>query len=404
MSGTLAASLAVASLAINTPTRVAAGDFGKGLAVGAGIAIIANEINKASKGKKKKTKSSKKYVAAPKATIGTFKTTKAEVRDYQMRLNRLGYDTGYPDGVVGKNTRTGVRMFQARLQQEETGTLTPEQAAELKRLTDPEGATKQATTTEQGVLASSNVTVVKPQQEEPAKEDVLIVDNAIPIPPSLQNTIATEEVSLLSAGSSASTLEVFVLDETAEIPSNASSPNKFDILEVRPGDSMEAATHALTRQGATGCQSVGDTVLCSMPSDASDQIALRAVRDSAGVSRVAAVARHLHFPVPHLEAQMASALEESYSGLLSADRHTVGAPGCADVVGHDSYSGGEIYEASVQSDMSVLGQLAAQCGSFARLTMEGPEAGQVSDVYIVLFDGANIPLTKKPASLAKIKF
>ena len=38
--------------------------------------------------------------------------SRTEIREMQRLLNRLGHGTGTPDGIMGPNTRAGLRAFQ----------------------------------------------------------------------------------------------------------------------------------------------------------------------------------------------------------------------------------------------------------------------------------------------------
>ena len=145
--------------------------------------------------------------------------------------------------------------------------------------------------------------------------------------------------------------------------------------------------------------------LCSMDGNANDKIAIRSTTDGLGTARITTIARHMKFDPPYPEAALTSMLEESYGGLVNAPGQMMGSAGCEAVVGPTSHSGERIYEASVSSAQDELTELAAGCETFARLSMDGPETGQISDLFIVLFDGARVSSkTDKPTGLAKIKF
>ncbi|WP_421718209.1 lytic murein transglycosylase [Algiphilus sp.] len=46
---------------------------------------------------------------------GLSALTRREVKEMQTLLNRLGFDVGTPDGIVGPNTRSGLRAFQRQI-------------------------------------------------------------------------------------------------------------------------------------------------------------------------------------------------------------------------------------------------------------------------------------------------
>ncbi len=130
------------------PAQAGGRDFAIGVITGAVGAAIANQAGKqraqprrAAKKKYTKKRAPKRTQtrrtaskpAAPRPTIATYVTSREEVRDFQTRLNTLGFDAGAPDGLVGKRTRGAVRAFQTSLGVEATGTLTETQVAVLKQ-------------------------------------------------------------------------------------------------------------------------------------------------------------------------------------------------------------------------------------------------------------------------------
>ena len=133
--GTVCATALLAAGFVHAPQRAAAdGDFLKGLAVGIGGALIVNEANKQ---KKRQTAPQRQAApkrakpAGPRPTIATFPTTRDQVRDYQARLNSLGFNAGAPDGLYGGKTRTAVSQFQTSIGAAATGKLTEADASTL---------------------------------------------------------------------------------------------------------------------------------------------------------------------------------------------------------------------------------------------------------------------------------
>jgi len=53
----------------------------------------------------------------------------------QMLLNKLGYDVGPPDGLMGSRTRTGITLFQQRNGLDATGDVTVPLVTKLEGLT-----------------------------------------------------------------------------------------------------------------------------------------------------------------------------------------------------------------------------------------------------------------------------
>lgn len=423
----------VVTSGVAVPQRAEAGnDLLKGLVIGAGVAAVANELNKQSRAKRKKatsnsrkktrstkrTKKRKSAPAGPRVTIASFPTTRTEVRDYQMRLNRLGFDTGQPDGLVGKKTRAGVSAFQASLGATQTGRLTEAQAKTLKELSDARlagtgttsGTGTQSLATD-GQLATSSPTIKVPGQNAGSAAQgtdargVQVATSSIPLLPTSAGMLVQKQSSLSEAGASAVTLEVFSLDDDLDLAEPAPTLTNFAVLDVRPGDRLDAAITTLSGHGARGCQTGGDVTFCSVDSSPTDQIAIRAVPDALGEMRVATIARHLQFvnPVP---AEMVTArLQEDYGPLVNAPGRTMGGEGCEVEIGAARYDGAELYEAAVRADEGMLTQMASNCQSFARLSLNGPVPGQVGDLFIVLFDGTDLARrAPQQTPLDKIKF
>jgi N-acetylmuramoyl-L-alanine amidase len=57
-----------------------------------------------------------------------------DVRELQLRLNRLGFDAGFDDGVFGPMTRTALADFQSEVGLDADGILGPQTLDQLQRL------------------------------------------------------------------------------------------------------------------------------------------------------------------------------------------------------------------------------------------------------------------------------
>ncbi len=164
--GTVCATALLATGFANTPQQsMADNDFLKGLAVGIGGALIVNESKKA---KKKQAAPRPKAVkkaapAGPRPTIATFPTTRDQVRDYQARLNSLGFNAGAPDGLYGGKTRTAVSQFQASIGAAPTGKLTEADASMLFQQSNQFAAGLAATATPNGLAGNPQAGFAAPQ-------------------------------------------------------------------------------------------------------------------------------------------------------------------------------------------------------------------------------------------------
>ena len=133
-----AAAIATSGAVIAPMPARAGSDFLKGVIVGGATVAIINEANK---NKKRKSSSGQRVTkkkavpSGPRTTIATFPTTRDQVRDYQTRLNSLGYNAGTPDGLYGRMTRTAVNDFQASIGAPITGRLSESDAGVLVQRT-----------------------------------------------------------------------------------------------------------------------------------------------------------------------------------------------------------------------------------------------------------------------------
>ncbi|MEZ5713963.1 MAG: peptidoglycan-binding domain-containing protein [Paracoccaceae bacterium] len=113
------AALVSASLMASAPARVAADN---NLAAGIVGAIIGGAIvNEANKNKRKTTT---KRTYTKKSSPGTSSATRSSNREVQTSLNHFAWNVGTPDGVLGRNSRTGISQYQAFMHFPVTGELT----------------------------------------------------------------------------------------------------------------------------------------------------------------------------------------------------------------------------------------------------------------------------------------
>jgi len=125
---------ALLSTSISIPVAHAGGrDFIGGAIVGVGGTLLLQQLNKNNKKRTSNgnSRTGKAVQRSSRRTIAEVATTRDEVRDYQVRLNQLGFDAGTPDGVAGKRTRNAVRGFQQSIGAPVTGILSQSDSATL---------------------------------------------------------------------------------------------------------------------------------------------------------------------------------------------------------------------------------------------------------------------------------
>jgi hypothetical protein len=137
-----ATALMISSFAV--PQQAEAGKLNKilgaGLAIGAG-ALILNELHKQDKANKqynnhqhKKQYKKKRYYKKKKYNNSVNQQqslSRAEVREVQFTLNDWGFNAGYVDGQIGRQTRRAIRDYQSSRGQRRTGYLTNSQRVDL---------------------------------------------------------------------------------------------------------------------------------------------------------------------------------------------------------------------------------------------------------------------------------
>lgn len=121
----ITALLASAALVAWMPVAPARADnkLLKGIVIGAGAVIIANEISKQNK--------AKAAAAGNPAAAAEPDFSREEAALIQSELNQRGYNAGSVDGIVGKGTRAAVARYQVANGDTATGYLTPDQFSDL---------------------------------------------------------------------------------------------------------------------------------------------------------------------------------------------------------------------------------------------------------------------------------
>jgi len=115
----LCASLAAASMVVVGVERAKADDAAALLGGALLGGIIVNEMNK--------NKTRRTTVRR----TGVSSTQREENRQVQVALNYFGYNVGYADGVLGRNSRTGIRRYQADMGYGVDGYLDPHETSFL---------------------------------------------------------------------------------------------------------------------------------------------------------------------------------------------------------------------------------------------------------------------------------
>ncbi|MGL1922163.1 MAG: peptidoglycan-binding protein [Hyphomicrobiales bacterium] len=124
-----------AGLTIVKPVRAANDGFNFAAGVlGLGAALIINDINK-----KNKNKNRRKVKQKPKSPAARAepRLSRDQAKIVQQRLNELGYNVGNPDGSFGRNTRNGIKAYQASIGEKATGYFTRAQLGSFVTLAAP---------------------------------------------------------------------------------------------------------------------------------------------------------------------------------------------------------------------------------------------------------------------------
>lgn len=465
-----AACLALSAGMIVPPQTAHAGnDFVKGAIVGGIGAILLNESRKNSgKSTSRKTTSKPKAKApsGPRVTIATFPTTRDQVRDFQTRLNTLGFDAGVPDGLYGRNTRTAVSNFQASIGAAPTGKLNESDAAQLVQRTNqplvgtagayalapsapnPFPTAPGAQTT--GVTPSPAFPALggAPQQAGTAAAPAFPTFGGTPQQPSAPATtfpqLGTQTAGqggaapspaptfpaiTATAGTTGAPQSAFpavpaapgvaaaagatALTVAAIAPpvsaAEAAAPavSRFSILDVSTGMDLNAAKQQLAFEGLGACEETETISHCSSDSAAvKDLVALNTVTLTDGSTQIGALSRHLTFANPMPQAQLQQLMADKYSELLSAPSHMIGSADCMGVADLTTAGRAELTTRTMSGDTASLAALANTCEYFARIVF-GPDANapMVNELSIFIFDGSVFAQSAAAAAQpAKIKF
>lgn len=141
----LAASLVSSSLLVPA-AHAGSRDFIGGAAVGIGGTILLQQLNKNNRNAQKQRSGSKKRTkknsvrSVSRSNIAEVPTTRDQARDFQRRLNQLGFDAGTPDGIAGKRTRAAVSEFQFSIGAPATGKLSQSDISILIQSTNQQAA------------------------------------------------------------------------------------------------------------------------------------------------------------------------------------------------------------------------------------------------------------------------
>ncbi len=112
------------AVAVSGPVQ-AGNEFVGGLVGGVIGGIIGSQIGQQQRKQTAPRKTSGGTKKAAPARPALTAEQREEQRRIQVALNAMGCDVGNPDGVFGGKTRNGIRCFQAKVEQPQTGTLTP---------------------------------------------------------------------------------------------------------------------------------------------------------------------------------------------------------------------------------------------------------------------------------------
>ena len=156
------------------PAQADGGDFIAGAIATGVVVLIGNELSKQNANKTRKVK--KVYRQSP-AARAEPRMSRTQKRVIQNKLNELGYNVGRADGSFGKNTRRGIKRYQASINASMTGYLTLYQYEELTRYVPP----VQITPTYQVIATPAPVAVVAtpPSQSRFSAQDIVTLQQTL---------------------------------------------------------------------------------------------------------------------------------------------------------------------------------------------------------------------------------
>ena len=437
--------LAIALVGFRPSESVAGGgDFLAGAVTGAAGAIIVNELSKQRRPQRvyrgKRRGKAQRRSRGRSSTRSTARRSnvnpqqRAALRDAQGRLNRLGFNAGVPDGLMGPNTRNAIRSFQASIGEPQTGNLTNEQTARLvQQTTSPPAGFVSAGTgaaVGAGVTAGAGYPIgqqhqahAMPQQPMPQMVEIDPQTGLAPIggDPNAHggaggqsgagDALASREQPVIDPLQPFPQLETQQLAATVdnvEVGSRshgggtgaaviAQTPPTSAVLGVKPLDDAAAAEAALSEAGFGDCERTGTALSCTVENAAmTDRIVLGLSDEE--TPRVHTVMRTIDFAAAQDRDRLVANMGAGYGDLLASANGAVASSEACSVAASPTMTGvdgplaswigtGSDAPADVRSAIDA-------CEFYYRLDM--PEAAEVDRLSITLF--ANEPMASQAAA------
>lgn len=397
---------------------------GKDLAIGVGLGLLLNELNKPARGsgrrhpsdtnlgpveqQRPRQEKSREQIAQEAARRQKIEAERAEVADIQSRLNMLNFDAGRVDGKSGGRTTNAIRAFQQSLGHPQTGSLTAEQKAILVASTSPSAVPPVAPAQNIPGFAGT------PEQLAPPMDPIAAADpfaNATPLLPQPGNLDLGQSQGQLPAQPQIQA----PVQPPAQTPGGATvdpagsaglpgQGDEIDVFGVYPGMTGEQALAAMkTAMGAERCSTTATSISCQLDSQTmSDQVVI-GLTDPADGALVHSVIRTVksHPPVPR--ANIDQRMRDTYPTLVEApDGIAASGQQCiaiAQGLRVDDFRPLKEWIVSGQPVTAPVASLATACSYYYELAV--PAGETIAGLTIALFSGqALLPsLTEGQASV-----
>lgn len=416
--GLVSAFLISTSLTISAPTPVQAdaGDFLGGVGVGVGGTLLYQHIrrNQQRRAAPRRYYKPRTRYSAPRYRISDVPADRNQIRDYQARLNMLGFNAGSPDGIPGPRTRRAVVAFQSSIGSAATGRLSRSDVSVLVQRTTV-AATPAATVGSQS--GGSYPVAAAPAAGQPAGSYTPQVDTgaAYPTAPDAAAAYAPEATAAYAPEAQQAlppiddnSSQQGVQQQTAALPvapapqSAATQPHssgmagvsqyKPAIFGITPGDEFSSVSAKLIENGFTSCSDEQGTMVCDKDDGTIiDKVVISHKAGSGGSDNVYLAAREISFAKPVSRSFLLQRMASAYPELLNAPGYTIAKASCQEHLNSKSEKPIPVHFTNAIEGKDDMGTFLAACPSYYAIRFEEADAsGMLKSATITFFDGTLI--------------